>query len=347
MENIYTKATHSLELSSATAAGGVPEWIHVMPAGIFHGRDGRGPYNLVDAQSVANASMAAAMPRGIPMDYEHQLENSPQNGQPAPASGWITSLQVRTDGIWARVEWTRKAAEHVEAREYRYVSPVFYHAADGTISSIESVALTNLPNLGQLKALSTKNALQEKSMKKTVATLLNLPEDCTELAAEEALRQLTHERDSLQSALAEIGKSAHCQDAAPAALLKAVASLAAQAQNPDPTKYVPLNVYNAAHQELAALKAVQSKNLAEALVAEVQSAGKITPAMAGWAKAYASKDPDGFKAWASLTPSVRPGGEKAPVATDTPPKSSGLTEDEKTVCRACGMDEEIYKKGKE
>lgn len=348
MDTTHTKATHTLELP--LTAGAAPEWIHIMPAGSFSGRDGRGPYILGDAQSVVNASMAAAMPRGIPMDYEHQLENAPKNGQPAPASGWLTELQSRADGIWARVEWTAKAAAHVAAHEYRYVSPVFYHTKDGRISHIESVALTNLPNLGQLKALSVQAgmATQEKSMKKTIAALLGLPEDSSEAAVEGALHQVLQERQGLQNILTDVGKSAQCQSTSPSELVKAVAALAAEAQSPDPAKFVPLDVYNAAHSELASLKAAQSQNRAEALVAEAQTTGKISPAMTEWAKAYASKDPEGFKAWASLAPDARPGGETAEhLTTGIPPTSSGLTEAEKAVCRACGLDEETYKKSKE
>ena len=103
------KTLHTLPLPS-TGGGLVPEWIHILPAGRFSGRDGRGPYALEDAQAVIAASLSQAMPRGIPMDYEHQTENAPQNGQPAPASGWIVAMESREDGIWAHVEWTERAA---------------------------------------------------------------------------------------------------------------------------------------------------------------------------------------------------------------------------------------------
>ena len=89
----------------------------------------------------------------IPIDYEHQLERSVKNGQPAPAAGWITGLEARENGVWGKVEWTAKGKAHVEAREYRYVSPTFYHDRNtGAVLAIESVALPNIPCLTPLLA---------------------------------------------------------------------------------------------------------------------------------------------------------------------------------------------------
>jgi phage I-like protein len=36
-------------------------------------------------------------------------------------------MQAREDDIWALVEWTEKAAAHIKAREYRYLSPVLFY----------------------------------------------------------------------------------------------------------------------------------------------------------------------------------------------------------------------------
>ena len=341
MEHI-AKSLHMFLLPSAEA-GTVPDWIHVLPAGRFFGRDGRGPYALEDAQAVVAASLDQAMPKGIPVDYEHQTENAPKNGQPAPASGWITALEAREDGIWAHVEWTERAAAFIRAGEYRYVSPVFfYDKKTGAIQAIESVALTNLPNLGGLKAIATKeknmNGLKER---------LGLSPDATDVEVSQALAALVAERDGLKAAMREIGRAAQCKSTDLADVGKAVAALAASAQNPDPAKFVPIELYNAAGRELAEMKAAQAKAAAASLVDTARQAGKISPAMEAWARDYASKDPEGFAAWSESAPDQRPGGDKATAAKATPPGDAGrLTEEEKAICRNCGISEEDYIKGK-
>jgi hypothetical protein len=47
-----------------------PEWIQLVPAGSFHGRDGRGPYLLSDPEAVIAATNALRMRAGIPIDYD-------------------------------------------------------------------------------------------------------------------------------------------------------------------------------------------------------------------------------------------------------------------------------------
>lgn len=307
-----------------------PTSVHIMPAGTFSGRDGRGPYALTDAQAVIDASLARATLRGIPMDYDHQLEFVQQNGQPALASGWITGLEAREDGLWAKVEWTQKAAAHVSAREYRYLSPVFYHDTDGSVTHIESVALTNQPNFS-LKALAAKQEPtshtapihKEKTMPKALATMLGLHEEASESAIESAVRQLQEEHKAL----------------------------AAKAESPDPAKYVPLHMLEVVQKELASIKSAHTEAAAASLVSDALAGGKITPAMQDWAKSYASKDAEGFKAWAALAPDLRPGGaaDKADTsATAHPPSGTGagLTENEKAIAAACGISESDFAKEK-
>jgi phage I-like protein len=139
-----------------------PEWVHLIPAGSFAGRDGRGPFTL-DADAVIAAFTADAMP--LPLDYEHQSSNAPQNGQPAPAAGWITALEARDDGVWGRVEWTERGQGYVQAREYRFISPFFAYVPEadandkepkgGRVIRLFNAALTNTPNL-HLTALNRR-----------------------------------------------------------------------------------------------------------------------------------------------------------------------------------------------
>lgn len=331
MNTFFAKSTHAMALPATNSAGqseAAPTSVHIMPAGTFSGRDGRGPYTLKDAQAVIAASLSCATQRGIPMDYDHQLEFVQQNGQPALASGWITGLEARADGIWADVEWTQKAAAHVAGREYRYLSPVFYHGSDGTVSRIESVALTNQPNFS-LKALAAKQEvttiapIKENSMLKTLAAMLGLQAEASETAVQAAVRDLQEQHKAL----------------------------AAKAESPDPAKYISIKVFEDVQKELASLKSVHAEAAAASLVATALADGKISPAMQDWAKSYASKDAEGFKAWAALAPDLRPGGaDKAGTDTTANPPSgaggAGLTEVEKAIAAACGLSETDFAKEK-
>jgi len=104
-------------------------------------------------QMVANYEKAGI---DIVCDYEHQT----LFGDTAPASGWIKkepiSLKAEGGELFSAIEWTDNAKAYIEAKEYRYLSPVF---APNTISqtdgsnigwTLHSVALTNKPFLEEL-----------------------------------------------------------------------------------------------------------------------------------------------------------------------------------------------------
>lgn len=146
--------TYSVALAAEETSADNQQWIHLLPSGQFAARDGRGPWRIDDGGSVISATLEHAGKTDIPVDYEHQTEHAPKNGQPAPAAGWMRQLEARADGIWALVEWTEKAAKMVRAREYRYISPVFaFEAATGAVRRIVNAALTNKPAL-ELTALA-------------------------------------------------------------------------------------------------------------------------------------------------------------------------------------------------
>ncbi len=125
-----------------------PEWIELLPAGVFYGRDGRGPFRLDDPDAVIASTTAMQMNAGLPIDYDHATDFGAPEGRPAPAAGWIRELEVRGGAVWGRVEWTARAATSIVAREYRYVSPVFqFDPKDGVVTRLLRAGLTNNPNL--------------------------------------------------------------------------------------------------------------------------------------------------------------------------------------------------------
>jgi len=48
-------------------AAAAPEWIELLPAGVFYGRDGRGPFWLDDPQAVIESTTAMQMNAGLPI----------------------------------------------------------------------------------------------------------------------------------------------------------------------------------------------------------------------------------------------------------------------------------------
>lgn len=142
--------------ASGDAPGGasVPDWVHLLPAGRIETFDGRGPYEVADAQAVIEASLGA---RGdIEVDVNHATFAAAPEGRPSPAAGWIRDMQARADGIWGRVEWTEEGRRLVAGRAWRRISPVIRLAAKGsrTIVAILNASLVNRNNLRGLTALN-------------------------------------------------------------------------------------------------------------------------------------------------------------------------------------------------
>lgn len=149
--------------------GRAPEWIKLIPAGAFTAIDGRGPFVNSDPQAVVRESLAKMATAGMVLDYDHATEYAAPHGRPAIAAGWIKTLEVRNGAIFARIEWTKAGAAAVQAKEYRYVSPVFdfdrppgvpADATTGTVTRILRPALTNNPALISLPAIMSARGNQ-------------------------------------------------------------------------------------------------------------------------------------------------------------------------------------------
>ncbi len=110
------------------AAAGVPDWVHLTPAGTFSGQDGRGPFTIKDAEDVIRSSMEVGR---LAIDENHAIDVAGRQGQPSPARGWIVEMQARPDGLWGRVEWTSAGKALMEDKAYRGISPVIVARKNG------------------------------------------------------------------------------------------------------------------------------------------------------------------------------------------------------------------------
>jgi phage I-like protein len=133
----------------------------ILPAGHFRSTDGRPKnaesYYLGSDEAICIVNEFNKKKNQMLVDYEHQSFLAKINGQPAPAAGWINSIEWRHEvGLFATdVKWTDTAISLIKNDEYRYISPVFEYAADGSIKRLFNVALTNTPALdGMEKAVA-------------------------------------------------------------------------------------------------------------------------------------------------------------------------------------------------
>lgn len=127
-------------LSSTAKVTEAPEYVKLFPRGSVSSQKGD---FVVDAESFR--MMKEHMEQrniDIVIDYEHQTLGDGR----APAGGWIKELVLKADGIYAKVEWTKRAMGHLLNKEYRYLSPVvLVSRRDQKASMLHSVALTNTP----------------------------------------------------------------------------------------------------------------------------------------------------------------------------------------------------------
>lgn len=360
-------------LYAATAAelpGGAepPTEILLLPAGEVRTRphDSRESWQNADPQAVVDATRALRLE--LPIDYEHQSLMAKDNGQPAPAAGWIREVFVRDGAIWGRVEWNERASAMIRSREYRFISPTFaYEKKTRQVMWITGAALVNDPAL-YMTAIAGRQTQQEESDMglKALAKALGLAETATEaevLAAAKAAHSavgalvaiakalgvdgattgeaLTTALSAQKTGITAIATAAGlAEDATLAAIAEKVKSAAAGSQ-PDPSAFVPRSEFDRVTARLDEIESTGATDRATAAVDQAVKDGKVAPASREWALGYAKKDPQGFADFVKGAPAILSNGRVVP-ANQRPEGGDTLTADEKAVCRAMGIKEEDY-----
>lgn len=317
-----TQARHVIELAS----GDVPEWVELIPAGQFYGRDGRGPYFL-NADAVQQAFASWAMPLAI--DYEHQAFNALENGQPAPAAGWINALEVRTGAMWGKVEWTERAASYIAPREYRFLSPVFDYDKSGQIVRVTGAGLTNNPNL-YLTALNRRSDSPSSHRLETnmdellerIRYMLNLPVTATPEEIKAHIQRLIDAIDAPTTVA--MSSTLGLADKHPGACLPDLfkAMHARLGTEPDPSRYVPKDEFDRVAHSLSSLQSEQDIARVERTVRAAMTACKVSPGMEAWARAYCKADAVGFDSYLETAPVLMPGGGQASHAAQRVPEDN-------------------------
>lgn len=252
---------------------GAPEWVHLLPAGTFKGQDGRGPYTLKDADAVIASSMK---PGKFPLDENHATDHAVDTGQPSPARGWVMEMQARDDGLWGRVEWTGSGTALMNDKAYAGLSPVFEHAADGTVLRVLRAALTNTPNLTLTSLNSRENPVDLAALR----AALGLPETADEAAC---LAAVTANRQAIALHTAQIAAITSAAGLAAGLAPDAiVTALQTQRQTASSTETMAATI-TSLQTQLATIQAATAKDKAVAFVDGAIKAGKpINPTRDYW-----------------------------------------------------------------
>lgn len=331
--------------------GEAPSIISIMPLG--HVTSSKGEF-FVDEESLREMKRQIAQ-RGVDLvvDYEHQT----LKGVQAPAAGWVKELFLKDGSIKARVEWTPTAAQYLENKEYRYLSPVItVRKKDGKATGLHSLALTNTPAIEGMSPIVNSQTFEggQNNMEiiKKIAQLLGLGEEASEDEVMEALKSCMDENKALKDAASA---GAQPPDAEKVVANKAVCELlglkAGAPADDVSAKIMELKGGNIngvnVIEELKALKQQNQERDAADAVTLALKAGKITPAQSEWAKSYALSDPKGFGSFVEKAPQVVPMSE---IAGGEVKELKGDKVDEATmlVCKQLGISkEDVEKYGKE
>lgn len=221
----YRRENSCIQLRSETpfVADGAPEsWVHIAYEGKFEGYKGpAGAFELTRDSFSEVIRNFDAQKNPIPVRYEHPHSG---NGEPIPAAGWIQELSVQGGDLWARVEWTRRAAEMIREGEYRFCSIVInLDSADRKSgksigAELLELGLTNTPFLDGMEPirLSRTNGASMATVSLGVdldalkKTLDQLDDD----ASPEKVRKLVDAELSRQEALGD-GESEAPEEPAP------------------------------------------------------------------------------------------------------------------------------------
>ena len=355
-------AALAIELLAAGATE-PPDWVCFLAPGPNRVRDGRGPFIVEDVDQVVRLSTEYKGSIDLLIDFEHQFDRAPTNGQPAPAAAWIKELSAKgpdgTPGVWARVDWLPDTAALIRARKYRYLSAAIGHDDRNVVRFVARASLTNHPAVDTATALFSADTNKEHhvTLLQKLLAALGIAATTTEeqavahvgalatlaaalakqmgvelavLSAMTAEQLTTALTKPLADKIATLSASAKLgADATPDAIVAALRGLGV-----DPTTHVARSVYDDVAGRLATLTA----DLTTRQIEEARKAGKLTPAMEPWAKTLSPEQLTAFLATAAVI--VAPGADPArPALADG---SHGLTVAQLAVCKNMGLDPKAY-----
>lgn len=276
-----------------------------------------------------------------PVDYNHQTLRAKDNGQPAPAAGWITALEKQPDGLYARVKWTARAADMIRNKEYRYTSPTFYRGEDGGVARFYNLALTNKPatiDCPELVAAEFNPPEYPGNNKgdgnlKTIGTLLGLSSDLDGEALEGAIRDRVTPMLQINNAAKELldqlrGPLALSADADLNAVTGKVLGLVTAAAEG-----------TAAKTRLTALETEVSSMKRTTIIDRAKAEGKLTNAQLPWAE---KQTPEALEAFLAAAPVVVDLEDHSDPTKLPKPDPTQLSDTDRDVAKLLGLSDEDF-----
>jgi hypothetical protein len=174
-------------------------WVHALSVGAFH-HPQFGKVDVTMERITRFADNIRARARGIDpsINYDHINEGE--------AAGWVTNAEVRSDGLWVFVEWTKAAAQKIKEKTYRYFSSEFVDEWQDPKSQTKFTdvflggALTNRPFLKDLVPVNLSELVGSPAVTpepgkkegegmdpKKLREMLKLSENATDAEVETAL----------------------------------------------------------------------------------------------------------------------------------------------------------------
>ncbi|OOF86715.1 I protein [Rodentibacter ratti] len=317
--------------------------IQLLPYGSFRAKDGRPTdveaWYVTDSNGADVVALANRQKNPLPIDYEHQIIHSQQNGKEAPSAGWMEYFYFTPQGIFADVRWTDKAAEYIKKGEYRYISAVFAYDTNGYVRKIFHAALTNNPALDGMDEvmvaasaqflLQTEDKQMDKDLYAALCALFALQANASEAEIKEKVTALSAAKGDSPVALMDVYAKLKEKD-------QSVAALTAQVGNPDPAKFVPVEQVAALQAEFSTLKASVETDKKSTLIETALSQGKLPPSLKDWAY---SLDVAALTAYLDKAPTIAALSGESQAKEDPNQKVVALSAGEAAAARALGMTE--------
>ena len=296
-------------LTSSEAMKKAPEWVTVFKEGlnVFNWDDGT-MVEMEVGQRQADLVIAQfnSLGNDFLFDWEHQSECG--HGRPdgkAPAAGWIKELKFESGkGLLARVEWTAEGREDIERGRYKYHSAVFWGDKEKRLLALSSMALTNKPAQRATVPLAAKKLRAQGSIPMEPLALIAAELGLTEafstpeaalMAILNAIREMKGEGETevppetveqakqaasaiekANTAIEAIGKIVGAsKDDKPDEIVEKATKFAASKSSPDPTKYVPMEVYKEADERIKSLEQKDAERGLNDFIDQGMAEGKI------------------------------------------------------------------------
>lgn len=333
-----------------------PREIQIFPRGPWKVPGQERRFNFDDGffdEIIANFNKAG---NEVVVDYEHAAELS-RPGQKAVAAGWISGFVKKASGLWAAIkEWTEEARSHIEAGEYKYISPAWtFKSVDPRTSEmagaqLSSVALTNTPHFVGMEPLFASTHFyqieKEDDMDlKKIAKALKLPEDSSEETILKGIAERAEDRSQAIAstevlALVGLDEKATVED-----FKKVLAEKKAAGEKDKEQKETLMARTEALEKRFDEMVTAQAKRDIENLIDRAITEGRVFPYEREELIAMAEKDVDSVKKLMAKRTVIVP--LKDRIAEKNPKGKEGevvTSDSQREINRLLGVSEDSFNK---